>query len=240
MKLKSFLVSLTILSFLTSCQNFDTVMDKFLNKLNPSEKHVELQKLEIDIQKKILEGDKNGAFDLLKNLVHPSELLYTSGYTYDEWWREKREELKKQIMAMGTTSTATTLDTGSLSTDSVSTITEDTTQLEEIAVSEPVQLPENYLGLYVMQFANGSTKFYKFFNDANGIPGVVYQDNVSGNVRVENYVLRSFNEITKEVELESKKNSGSFLNVRFVADQESQNGFKLFDSGGSSYSLVGK
>jgi hypothetical protein len=247
MKSKLFFASVLFLWFLSSC--------KYFNSVDPAEKNLELQKLEIDIQRKISEGDKNGALYLLKELVHPSpeqwiekqkqtdmDQFINGGnqyYTYNEWWSKRREEFQKQILAMETRSDRATIDTGILSTDSLSTITEDTSQTEEAVVAEPVQLSANYLGLYVMQFANGSTKFYKFFKDASGNTGVVYQDNVAGNVRVENYVLRSFNENSMEVVLESKKNSGSFVNVRFVADQESENGFKLLDSDGSSYSVVG-
>jgi hypothetical protein len=246
MKSKLFFAFVFLFCFLSSCN--------YINSIDPAEKNVELQKLEIDIQRKISEGDKNGALDLLKELVHPSSEQWTEKqkqtgmnhflnggnqyYTYNEWWSQRREELQKQILSMETTYVKINIDTLSTSTDSLSTIIEDTSQYEEEEVTEPVQLPANYLGLYVIQFANGSTKFYKFFKDASGVPGVVYQDNVSGNVRVENYVLRSFNESTKEVGLESKKNSGSFVNVRFVTDQESVNGFKLLDSDGATYSLV--
>ncbi len=247
MKSKLLFASVLFLWFLSSC--------KYFNSADPAEKNLELQKLEIDIQRKISEGDKNGAFDLLKELVHPSseqwmekqkqtamEQVINGGnqyYTYNEWWSQRREEFQKQILAMETTSDTSTIDTGTLSTDTNSAITEKTSQSEEAVVAEPVKISANYLGLYVLQFANGNTKFYKFFKDASGNIGVVYQDNVSGNVRVENYVLRSFNESSKKVVLESKKNSGSFVNVRFVTDQESENGFKLLDSDGSSYSVVG-
>lgn len=248
MKTILIVVSFLFACFLSSCKYFNTV--------DPEEKNVELQKLEIDIQRKISDGDKNGALDLLKELVHPSSEQWIEKqkqtdmdhfmnggnqyYTYNEWWSERREQLQKEISLMDNSTFKK--DSSSSSRDELSdenTILNSGSIGNETVASESKDLPANLIGLYVMQFANGSTKFYKFFKDAKGITGVVYQDNVSGNVRVENYMLQSFNESTNEVILESKKNPGSLSKVRFMQEQESENGFKLMDSEGATYSLVG-
>ncbi len=218
---------------------------------DPQTKHADLQKLEIDIIKKINEGDNNAALDLLKDLVHPSSESYECAenirkkfdcYSYDEWWTERREYLQEQILGgngtldgISNNSAASNSEMGSLGGENTDSLVN-----SDISESEKTNLPDNYIGLYVFQFSNGNTKFFKFFKDSKGEMGVVYQDNVSGNVRVENYMIQAFNETTKDVTLESKKNPGALVNLRFATDQDSDNGLKIVDAEGTIFSLVGK
>jgi len=98
-----------------------------------------------------------------------------------------------------------------------------------------------YLGLYVLQSENGNTQFFKFTNKENSdVLNIIYEDNIGGNVKIENYTLKSFNEVSGEVILESKKNSYNITKVFFKRDPESSNGYKLVDSDGNSYPFVSK
>ena len=98
-----------------------------------------------------------------------------------------------------------------------------------------------YLGLYVLQSENGNTQFFKFTNKENSdVLNIIYEDNIGGNVKIENYTLKSFNEVSGEVILESKKNSYNITKVFFKRDPESSNGYKLVDSVGNSYPFVSK
>lgn len=102
-------------------------------------------------------------------------------------------------------------------------------------------LDSKYLGLYALQLENGNTQFYKFTNKRNSNElNIIYQDNIGGNVKLENYILKSFNEGSSEVTLESKKNSNNIIKVFFKRDLESSNGYKLVDSDGNSYPFVSK
>jgi hypothetical protein len=224
-----------------SCNSFKTDSD-------PQAKHAELQKLEIDIQRKIASGDKDAALDLLKDLVHPSSESYEctenirkkwNCYSYDEWWTERREYLQEQILGVSGSIQTNTNDVAYQDTTAKGIESDSLSSTESMISGETVNLPDNYTGLYVFQFSNGNTKFFKIFKNSQGETGVVYQDNVSGNVRVENYAIHAFNEDARELRLESKKSLGSYLDLRFGTDKDSDNGFNLKDSEGTIYSLVG-
>ncbi|MFW5879697.1 MAG: hypothetical protein ACOCUV_02625 [bacterium] len=100
-------------------------------------------------------------------------------------------------------------------------------------------LNQRYYGLYVLQYANGNTQFFKFSkNPTNEELVILYQDNIGGNVRIENYSLKSFNENLGEAILESKKNTRDITRVTFRRDAQSSSGFKLVDKEGHEYLFV--
>jgi hypothetical protein len=111
------------------------------------------------------------------------------------------------------------------------------TESENLETS--IKLNKNYLGLYVFQSTDGNTRFYKFIeNPADGIVTVLYQDNLSGTVKIENYSLKKFTETTGEAVLENSKNADGIIKVFFRKEPESSNGYKLMDSDGIQFTFV--
>lgn len=216
---------------------------------DPEAKNVELQTLEIEIYSKIQQGDKEGAFDLLKKLNHPSNkeweekqemddwnLFLKKRYTYNEWWSERRESLRIEIEKINNKPKNNSQNKKNTSYDSKSSKEENTKVKKEI--DKAIKVPIRYLGLYVFQYENGSTQFYKLFKDANNVYSAVYQDNISGNVRIENYIVKDFDDKTGEIKLQSKKDKRSITELLFVKDFESDNGFKLVDKEGLTYNYI--
>lgn len=95
------------------------------------------------------------------------------------------------------------------------------------------------LGLYVLQFENGNSKYFKFSKKAedNSI-NIIYQDNTSGNVKIDVFSIRHYDESTNDVVLQNIKNTSEAVKVSFKSDPESTNSFKLIDSEGLTYSFV--
>ncbi|MGZ2371734.1 hypothetical protein ACXR6G_18290 [Ancylomarina sp. YFZ004] len=102
-----------------------------------------------------------------------------------------------------------------------------------------VTLNNTYLGLYIFQSEEGNTRFYKFIKNptAKAIK-VLYQDNLSGTVKMENFLLTSFVETTGEVVIKGEKNKNDKVKLIFRKDPDSNNGFKLMDTKGVGYTFV--
>jgi hypothetical protein len=234
--MKNLILFISVFVLFNSCSNSE----------DPSAINVELQSLEIEIYAKIDQGDKAGALNLLKNLSHPSdkewkekrkmddwEYFKKGGnqyYTYNEWWSERREYLRKEIEKVKSHHRKTSTDKESKSIQNHST--------NEEKINRIIEIPIRYLGLYVFQYENGSTQFYKIFKDSDNIFSAIYQDNISGNIRIENYIVKDFDQTTGEIKLQSKKDNRSISELKFLKDSESENGFKLIDIKGLEYSYV--
>jgi hypothetical protein len=199
------------------------------------------------IRNQIETGDFDNARLNIKDLVHPSgetssyHKNWIEQYNYNEYWTLKRTELRtllsekeKNIMGEKLTKNEVPLKTQNEAVNLKSTS-------KELQNKTASLLDSKYLGLYVLQSENNNTQFFKFTNkQTSGELNIIYQDNIGGNVRIENYTLKSFNEGSGEVILESKKNSNNITKVFFKRDPESSNGYKLVDSDGNSYPFVSK
>lgn len=217
-------------------------------------KNLELEKLEIEIYEKIEIGDKNGAFELLKDLAHSSTEKSTNikeesifgdkYYTYNEYWAEKRAELKKLISEMKHTpikkSMESNLENNLTEEENETNDNEEiSNNINETTTNEiKVDIPSELIGLYVLQYDDGSTKFYKIFKDSKGEYNVVYQDNVAGNVKVENFNITNYNDLKKEIKLNSKKNPNFSISLRFLLDKNNPNDYKVIDNIGDVYTEV--
>jgi hypothetical protein len=213
------------LIFFSAC---NTAVDN--TKIDPVDKHSELQMLENKIYKKILEGDKMGALDLLDSLIHPSEnsaYKFTGEFvSFSEYWLEKRQILRDEIM--GLSSSDISMDVDALS------------DMDTVQNDKYLYFSSDLMGLYVYQFDNGATKFYKFSVNDNKEINILYQDNVTGNVKVINYLLESFDENSKEVILKDKTDLKKESKVYFIKDFKSESGYKLIDSEGFNYQFVSR
>ena len=234
--MKNLILFILVIVLFSACSNSE----------DPAAINVELQSLEIEIYAKIDQRDKAGALNLLKNLSHPSakewkekrkmdvwEYFKKGGnqyYTYNEWWSERRESLRKEIEKLKSHPRKTSKDKESKSIQNHST--------NEEKINRNIEMPIRYLGLYVFQYENGSTQFYKIFKNQDNVFSAIYQDNISGNVRIENYIVKDFDETTGEIKLQSKKDNRSNSELKFLKDAESDNGFKLIDIKGLEYSYV--
>ncbi len=240
--MKRYIIIFYLFIFYSSCTTSE----------DPSVKNVELQSLEIDIYTKIEQGDKSGALDLLKNLTHPSvkewkekrkmddwEHFLNGGnqyYTYNEWWSVRRDSLRNEIGKINNNGKNSSSNKESTSLELYSS--SEANMNNEKQIERAAEVPIRYLGLYVFQYENGSTQFYKIFKAENDLYSAIYQDNISGNVRIENYIVQTFDEITGEIKLQSKKDKRSITELKFLIDSESNNGFKLIDIQGLTYSYV--
>jgi len=102
-----------------------------------------------------------------------------------------------------------------------------------------VNINNKYLGLYIFQFSDGSTQFFKFINaPETDAVNILYQDNLSGEVKIKNYQLKKFTETSGEATLENQTNASDKKKVFFRKDPNSDNGFKLIDSKGVVYTFV--
>ena len=218
---------------------------------DPASINVELQKLELEIYQKIDEGDKSGALKLLKELNHPSNEPWTEKqkmtewdhaidggnlyYTYNEWWTIRRDSIRNIVLGIAS-------ESKSNSKRSRKNKQEEVEETQEPEISEPevssISISSNLYGLYIYQLDNGSTKFYKILKNNKGGTGVVYQDNITGNVKIENYDIISFNENSMEITLQSKKNANEQISLSFERDSESENGYKLTDREGTTYNYI--
>jgi hypothetical protein len=239
--MRSFIFIFVLIYLFSSCSNTE----------DPTAKNVELQSLEIEIFSKIDEGDKAGALNLLKNLSHPSDKEWKEKqkldawdhfleggnkyYTYNEWWSERRESLRIEI---GKINDSKNTSSNKKSNSSELEYSIDETVYDDKQINSKVEVPINYIGLYVFQYENGSTQFYKIFKDTDNVFSSIYQDNISGNVRIENYVVEAFDETTGKIKLKSKKDKKSIVELKFSVDSESSNGLKLVDVRGLVYSYV--
>jgi len=204
----------------------------------PGEINVELQELELDIYEKIAKNQKDEALELLKRLIHPSDKdwkekqkqtsweSFTSGgnqyYTYNEWWSERRNELRDLILGTGDRNN---------NQNTKSSQESPPTQKEPDNEKSKKLLLNEYVGTYSIHNNNGEIKFYKIINTTEGYSKILYQDNVGGNVNIKSFLLDSFEESTGKVIAVNEKNSLdkitleiniSTLNKKTITDQSSQ------------------
>jgi hypothetical protein len=207
--------------------------------------HAELQVVETGIRVRIASGDLDAASNLLETLVHPSrsatdiEKESTWGkYTYNEWWMKIRGELTEQLISSQTGNAKKHTPQGGSTAISKESPTEDGLpgSTESLASSS---FPKEFLGMYVYQLENGSTRFYKVLNDSEKGVRIIFQDNVDGNVRIENYALKGFDASSRNIIMESVK-SGAQIRLRFVPDSEGENGLAVVDEDGYRHTFVGR
>jgi len=213
---------------------------------SPEKINIKLQKIENDLYILINNGDQKKALELVGSLTHAStddweqrekiDTIFGVGmfggyYSYNEWWNERREKLRTEIMNMNNFDKHERKEEAAPKTPSTS----------NIHVNRNVKLDSRYHGLYVFQSESGNTHFFKFINDqANDGINILYQDNLSGEVKIENYKLKKFNDSSGEAVLQNKKDTKDTKKVFFRKDPESDNGFKLMDSKGVVYTFVSK
>jgi hypothetical protein len=98
---------------------------------------------------------------------------------------------------------------------------------------------ERYLGIYSIQYDNGNTRMFKFsMNLSNNNLNVLYQDNISGNSKIEMYKLLNFDQSSGRIVLESKNNSNEKTRLYLKTDAESKNGYKLVDENSVEYTFL--
>lgn len=108
-------------------------------------------------------------------------------------------------------------------------------------LNETIEFDSKYLGLYVVNNSDGGTQFFKFSkNNNNNELNIIYQDNLSVDLVIKTYQLRSFNEKSGEAILKNKKDLEKEIKVTFKKETKSENGYKLVDSKGIIYEFVGK
>ncbi len=214
-----------------------------------SDINMELIRLENEVYIQISKGDKDKALELVGYLVHPSTDEWKSKekveklvgfdmsfeyYTYSEWWSKQREELRKEIMNMNIKSTKVNRIHEKAKTE----ITPSSATSKAPDNDTKLYLKDNILGMYVKQHINGGTMFFKFSKASANRLNVLYQDNMGGNIRIENYSMKSFDEKSGTLTLKSKKNEREIIKVYFKRDPESENGFMLLDNKGLIYNFV--
>lgn len=95
---------------------------------------------------------------------------------------------------------------------------------------------QRHVGLYINQDDDGGTLMYRIINK-NNLYEVVYQDNVTGNVRIENYDVLEFNEKTKKVKIKSQKDQTVEI-IYFKSNPKSSAVFDVIDSKNRVYELI--
>ena len=230
----------------SSCNSFKT----------PGEINTDLEKIENEIYVLISEGKKSEAIKLVGKLTHPSGLISdheikNSGkfgfanekYTYNEYWNKRKEELRLEINKMGENKLVPNFNKIQSDNNSKSEIVanplDNQIRDETNNLESKIILNNKYLGLYIFQSENGSTQFYKFIqNTSDNTTKVLYQDNINGNINIENFSIISFNEANLSLTVESKKNKAKIIKLLFKRDVASDNGYKLIDNDGVVYSFV--
>jgi hypothetical protein len=222
----------------------------FIYIINLGKKKDEAISIELEIKSErllslISKNEFEEAQSMLSEIVHPSteNSPYKTGtnffnekiLTYNEYWSSKRDELRKLIdekrISLKTENKKFSDDNQNLSKSKPQDIFEEKTQ----------DLPEvnfdGFIGLYIYQI-NGGTKFYKFTKGNDSTINIIYQDNISGNVRIENYNLDSFLSSSGIAILQSKKNPSDKIKINFKPSSESKNGFTLVDQNSLEYKFV--
>ena len=218
--------------------------------------NLKCEKIENEVYIAISEGNKAKALKLVGELNHPSGFpsdheiknsgklgLSNDRYTYNEYWNKRKEELRLEINKMGENksppNTKTSQSDSNSKSEIVSTHPDAELRQETNNLESKIILNNKYLGLYIFQSENGSTQFYKFIqNTSDNTTKVLYQDNINGNINIENFSINSFNEANLSLTVESKKNKAKIIKLLFKRDVASDNGYKLIDNDGIVYSFV--
>jgi hypothetical protein len=99
-------------------------------------------------------------------------------------------------------------------------------QVGEVSKKSTDQL-KRFVGLYVKQSEDGSIYMYKLSQRESGFE-MIYQDNVTGNVVIENFIVTTFVAKTNTINLKSLKD-GSLTKVKFKQKENVANSFNLID-----------
>lgn len=95
---------------------------------------------------------------------------------------------------------------------------------------------KNFIGLYIKQNDDGSTFMYKL-NKNNEQFEVVYQDNVTGNVRIENYDVFDYESKSRKLKIRSRKDATKTV-ITFRPRLNSPNTFDLLDENNILYEFM--
>jgi hypothetical protein len=185
--------------------------------------------------------------------------------SYNEYWNKKKVELRFEINKMVESKPFSETKTNQIKTVNSSKKTNsknklksdvaekkhildipnnDQSTLREEKKSEPIAVIdysyfERYLGIYSIQYDNGNTRMFKFsMNSSNSNLNILYQDNISGNSKIEIYKLLNFDQSTGRIVLESKNNSNEKTRLYLKTDSESKNGYKLVDENSVEYTFL--
>ena len=219
------------------------------NGETPDDINGKLVKIENDIYIAINEGNKKKALDLVGQLNHPSSEVWDSksdffkSYTYNEWWNVRRESIRKEIFDMKEVTKdkklaqeQTEVNQHPISSEQSPSNSPGT---QEAVNLTNVTLNERYLGLYAHESADGNQIFKFSKNNSTNELNIIHQDNISGQVKIENYIFKSFNEEKGQLDLENKKSQEN-ITIFFKSEPQSTNGFKLLDNHGNFYEFVSK
>ena len=234
---------------LYSCSSVDSDSE---NSKTPDAINSKLVKIENDIYIAMSAGDTKKALVMVGQLNHPSDVKWSSKsnlfkwkfYTYNEWWNERRESLRKEILDMAALNKSKKSSQENKVNNQQTTSSDqpntDSGALQGTEMKGTLSFSDRYYGLYTFQSANGDTQqLYKFSkNSSNNDVNIIYQDNIGGNAKIETYIVKSFREDTGELLLESKKDNKEIVAIFFKSDSKSANGFKLVDAQGNSYDFV--
>jgi hypothetical protein len=165
-----------------------------------AEINVELQGIELEIYEKIANNQKEEALQLLKTLNHPSdekweekqkqssfESFLNGGntyYTYNEWWSEKRNELRELVL-------------GSEKGGDPTLILQKNDDLSQVGMDTAGKitlLKTELVGTYINRNDNGEIKFYKILNVKDEFTKIIHQDNTGGIVNIKSYLIESFDQ----------------------------------------------
>ena len=241
---------LLLISFfgLYSCSSGDADSE---NSKTPDAINSKLVKIENDIYIAMSAGDTKKALVMVGQLNHPSDVKWSSKsnlfkwkfYTYNEWWNERRESLRKEILDMAALNKSKKSSQENKVKDQQTSLDQPNTDSMAPLGTEmngASSFSERYYGLYTFQSANGDTQqLFKFSkNSISNDVNIIYQDNIGGNAKIETYIVKSFREDTGELLLESKKENKEIVTIFLKSDSKSANGFKLVDFQGNSYDFV--
>jgi len=208
------------------------------------QKSIEIEKLEL-LEERVINSISNNEFT--KADLDLSRLIwsYDDDEKMIEFWDLKRkvlkEKLDKYMMSQLKEEDKKSLSKHSYTKDNVAEKDKKNNLIEKSNTSNTsiVNINTMYLGLYIFQSSDGSTQFYKFIKDPEKkVVNILYQDNLSGEIKIENYKLENFNDSSGEAVLQNKKDTKDTKKIFFRKDPESDNGFKLMDSKGVVYTFV--
>lgn len=231
-----------VVFFLATIMGFYSCGEK---EKTPAEINVELQKLELEIYEKINKNQKDDALNLLKELIHPSDKewkekpkmssweSFTSGgnkyYTYNEWWTERRNELRDLILDNKNSKTNNEVKKNQPSpTEQNSGIRDSETITKSIKIVD-----EKFLGTYSFRNNNGEIKFYKILNTSDRLSKVLYQDNTGGNVTIKSFLVESFDQNSKVLLVVNEKNTSEKARLRL--DRSTSNRKTIVDQSGQVF-----